>query len=124
MIETIVYKKKGLTVHKCSGSLTEQEFRNAIQSFYKDPSTQNLLWDFSGASMDLISPAFVRQLHSMVRKLGSARRGGKTAIVAPKDLEFAMARMFQIMSDTNDFPFKIKVFRYYGEASQWLLEKK
>jgi len=59
----------------------------------------------------------------MVQKLGFSRQGGKTAVVAPKDLVYGLARMFQIMSDTDDFPFETRVFRSYEEAEQWLLEK-
>ncbi len=123
MIETTVDEKQNPTIHKCSGDLTEQELVDTIESFYDSDPTPNALWDFSHASIDSISPAFVRQLHSMVRKLGSARRGGKTAVVAPEDLGYGMARMFQIMSDRDGFPFKIKVFRHSGEAKQWLLKK-
>lgn len=51
MIETIVDKKKDLTIHKCSGSLTDEEFKEAIQSFYDGNPTMNVIWDFSKASL-------------------------------------------------------------------------
>jgi hypothetical protein len=123
MVETLVDKQHDLTIHIYSGNLTGYELLNTIQSFYEDSPSLYTLCDYSDASMDCISPAYVRELHSMVRKLGSARRGGKTAVVAPEDLEYGFARMFQIMSDENGFPFRIKVFRRYEEAMMWILEK-
>jgi len=123
MIETTVDKSQNLTIHKCSGSLTEQELVDTIESFYGGNPTLYTLWDFSNSSFDKISNEFLRQMFSIVQRGGSSRKGGKTAVIAPSDLEYGMARMFQIMSDTNGFPFEVKVFRYYGEASQWLFRK-
>ena len=123
MIETTIDEKQNLTIHKCSGDLNEQELLDTIESFYGDNPTLYSIWDFSNSSFDKISNEFLRQMFSIVQKVGSNRQGGRTAVIAPSDLEYGMARMFQIMSNTNDFPFKIKVFRYFGEASQWLLEK-
>ena len=123
MAETTVDKQHDLTIHKYSGNLTEQGLLNTIQSFYEDSPTLYTLCDYSDASIDRISLAFVRQLYSMVQKLGFSRQGGKTAVVAPEDLVYGLARMFQIMSDIDDFPFETRVFRSYEEAEQWLLEK-
>ena len=123
MIETTVDEKQNLTIHKCSGDLTEQEILDTVHSFYGGDPTLLTLWDFSNASVDNISSETVRNIFTLIQRIGPRRQGGKTAVVVPEDLAYGMARMFQIMSDTNDFPFKIKVFRYYGEASQWLLEK-
>lgn len=123
MIETTVDRKNDLTIHRCIGTLTEEELNNTIQSLYDSTPTLNIVWDCSDVNVDGISSSFVRRIAKVLRELGSARSGGKSAVVAPEDLMFGLARMFQIMSDTDDFPFKIKVFRYYGEASQWLLEK-
>ena len=123
MAETIVDTQQDLTIHKYSGNLTEQGLLNSIQSFYEDSPSLYTLCDYSDASIDRLSMAFVRQLYSMVRKLGFARQGGKTAVVAPEDLKYGLARMFQIMSDTDDFPFETRVFRSDDEAKQWLLEK-
>lgn len=123
MIKTTVYTEHNLTSFKCSGDLTEQELLDTIHSFYDGGPTLYALWDFSPASMNNVSSEAVRKMFTLIQRLGSARLGGKTAVVVSRDPGYGMARMFQIMTDVNDFPFKIKVFRYFGEASQWLLEK-
>ena len=70
--------------------------------------------------MSGISSLFVRETAQKLRDLVPSRNNGKIAVIAPKDLEFGMARMFQLMSDEKQFPFSVKVFRHVGEACQWL----
>ena len=123
MIETTVDDQHDLTIHSCSGSLTEEEFMDAIQSFYKENPTRYVIWDFAKASLADILSDFVRQSSEMVKRLGVARRNGKSAVIASSDLEYGLARMFQIMTDNGEIPFKIKVFRYFREATRWLFEK-
>jgi hypothetical protein len=121
MIEATVENEHNLTIHKCSGNLTTKEMIDAIYSFYNCSPTQHALWDFSNASMNDIPAEDIRKMFALVKNIGFTRQGGKTAVVTPTDLGYGLSRMFQIMSDTDDFPFMIKVFRHYEEASQWLL---
>ena len=123
MIETTVDDQHDLTIHSCSGSLTKEEFMDAIQSFYKENPTRYVIWDFAKASLADIPSDCVRRSTEMVKRLGVARRNGKSAVIASSDLEYGLARMFQIMTDNGEIPFKIKVFRYFGEATQWLFEE-
>lgn len=120
MIETVVSHQHNLTLYKCYGDLKEAEIHSIIQPYYTEEATPNLLWDFSEASLSSISSLFVRQIASKMREILSVREKGKIAVVAPKDLEYGMARMFQMLSDERRFPFNVKVFRYVGEACQWL----
>jgi len=123
MIETTVDTKHNLTIHRASGKITSQELLSSINSFYDGSPTLHTLWDFSKAALSSISNESIRQIFSLVQNRGTNRQNGKTALVAKKDLEYGMARMFQIMSTDNGFPFTIKVFRSYDEAMQWLLRK-
>lgn len=123
MLEITVDSEHELTVYRCSGRMKEEELTHILQSFYSGTPTLNILWDYSDASLEGISSEYVRQIHARVLKLGFARQGGKSAIVATKELEYGLARMFQIMADENGFPLRIKLFRSIDEAHQWLLEK-
>jgi hypothetical protein len=122
MIETTVDNQHNLTTHKCSGNLTEKELLDTIKSFYNGSPTLNTLWNFSDASISSISTETVKKIFPMVLNLGSRRQSGKSAIVAPSDLEYGMARMFQTMAEINDFPFVKRVFRSMEEAKQWLFQ--
>jgi len=123
MIETTVDTKHNLTIHRGSGNITSQDLLSSINSFYDNSPTLYTLWDFSKGSMSSISNESIRQIFSLVQNRGTNRQNGKTAIVATKDLEYGMSRMFQIMSTDNGFPFTIKVFRSYDEAMKWILRK-
>ena len=124
MIETTVDKQNDLTIHKCSGSLTDEEFTKAINSFYDGNPTMNVVWDFSKASLANTPKEFVKQSSMLVQRLGCCRRNGKSAVIASRDLEYGMARMFQIMTENGEIPFTIRVFRSFGEAKKWLIEKR
>ena len=121
MIETLVSHQHNVTLYKCSGNLEEAEINKIMQPYYTGGITSNLLWDFSGASLRSISSLFVKQMASKMGNLIPVRENVKIAIIAPKDLEYGIARMFQMLSDDNKYPIRIKVFRYVGQASQWLL---
>ena len=57
-----------------------------------------------------------------MRRPGAARKGGKSAVLAPNDLEYGLAVMFRILSDKDGFPFGIGVFRSHKETGQWLFD--
>jgi len=72
------------------------------------------LWDFREVERVEVSTA-------MLGALASARSyeaGVKRAMVAPSDLGFGMARMFQMLHDHA--PEEIQVFRSMEEAEAWL----
>ena len=124
MIETTVDNKNDLTIHKCLGSLTDNEFITVIHTFYDGKPTMNTAWDFSKCSLDGTSSVFLKQAANLVHRLSqNTRKGGKTAVIASQDLEYGLSRMFQIITEDEGIPFNIKVFRTADEASQWLLEK-
>jgi hypothetical protein len=121
MVETIVDTQNDLTAFKCSGNLTEQELLDVIDSFYKGSSTKHTLWQFDGLSAKNISTDALKRIFKMIRSRGNPRKGGRTAIVAPLDLEYGLGRMFEIWASTGEIPYETKVFRKLDEARQWLL---
>jgi hypothetical protein len=123
MIETKVDVKRSIAIHKCSGNLTTEDMSDAINAFYVSSTNKYTLWDFSNASMKNISMESVKQLIILEQKRASSIAGGRTAVVAPHNLEYGFARMLQMKSDTDDLPFKIGVFRTLEEANEWLLSE-
>ena len=123
MIKTTVDTQHDLTAFKCSGNLKEQEFLDSIHSFYEGSPTKHTLWKFVGLSAKSISTDTLKRIFEMIHSYGNSRQGGRTAIVAPLDLEYGLGRMFQIWTDNKSFPFEIEIFRTLDEAKQWLLSK-
>lgn len=46
--------------------------------------------------------------------------GMRIAIVAPRDLLFGLSKIFEVLSDVENAPSKINVFRTMREAEEWL----
>ena len=86
-----------------------------------DHPTLHVLLDFSLARMVNISSQVIERVVSIARKRGSTRHGGKTALVAPDNIEYGMSRMYQMIAELKKVPYEIQVFRSLEEAKQWLI---
>ena len=72
------------------------------------------LWDLSGATEVQIEAEAIKEL----ARARSFEAGAKRAVVAPSDLAFGMARMFQLLHD--EAPEDVRVFRAEADARRWL----
>jgi len=124
MIKTILDPQHDLTIQKCIGKSTKEKYVKANRAFYKSHPTANLIWDFSEASLNGTTASFIEELSSFVSRLAiSSDRKGKTAVIATGDLEYGFSRMFQMRSESKDFPFEICVFKTFKEAKKWILSE-
>jgi hypothetical protein len=55
------------------------------------------------------------------KEIAKATKGGKRAIVAPTDLQFGIARMYETFTEVYKHSVPHKVFRSKDEAMEWLL---
>jgi len=119
-----IHEQTGLTVYTALGSVTGGEIQNAIRDFYEHgPVTRNVLWDISFAELVELTADDVRAISRLPRQSLEKRAGGKTAIVAAKDLAYGLSRMYQSSSQREELPFEVKVFMDPGRARKWLEEK-
>ena len=72
------------------------------------------LWDLREVTEISVTPDTVRQLASA----RSFKPGARRAVVAPNDLAFGLARMFQLLHD--EAPEEFRVFRSVKGARSWL----
>ena len=111
-----------LTRFKVTGEATFEEGLSANRTFYEGSPTKNVLWDFSGASLDKITSDQFRQIVDSVKHLTGKRRNGKTAFLVSRDLEFGIARMLQVFTEINEPPFNVQVFKSMDEVTRWFRE--
>ena len=100
-----------------SGTLTDEELRSHQRDVLADPdfeSTLNQLWDLREVVRSETSSAALGDL----ARARSYSVGTKRALVAPRDVQFGMARMFQTLHDGA--PEDLRVFRSLEEARDWL----
>lgn len=120
-IEKHVYPEKSLTVLSVKGAVSADEFSRIIREFYDEgPLTVKVLCDLTDSALDHLRSEEVVGISRTPRYMPESRIRGKTAIVAPSDLAFGLARMYAFSSDPMDVPFVVRVFRDMEEARKWL----
>ena len=111
-----------LTEFICSGDLSVDEIRDAIESFYSDKPTRNVLWDFTDANVSSIRAQDVRGTAIFTREKAHSRTGGKTALVGTGDASFGIGRMYQSFAELARQETEIQIFRSREEAMVWIAE--
>ncbi|MDD3814217.1 MAG: hypothetical protein PHZ02_06175 [Desulfocapsaceae bacterium] len=103
------------------GVLTADEFVEIMEQIVNSkeyPSNINAVYDLTHMSFDNITIEFLQSLKVLAKKFGSHRRGAKTAYVCPKDLQFGMARIWEVF--VSDLPLETMVTRSMDEALSWI----
>jgi len=119
---------RDLTVFTLHCQVDSGQIMAALREFWHlGPITRLVLWDAGGVErVDITGQDVMQMVEGLLADIGPVERrsGGKTAVAAPTDLHFGLARMFDGMRSIikSDLPWKIKVFRERGEAMAWLLE--
>lgn len=114
-------QSRKLTTFTATGAVSLDDLVKAARSYYEGRPTKNALWDFSKATME-INTGQVHQITNIMKEYGKkysqARKGGKTAAVASRDLEFGLSRMDE--SPAGKMPYRLMVFRNIEAAHLWL----
>ena len=119
-VKTSADHDKQLTIHTVTGEPSFEEGMAAFKQFWEGKPTQNVLWDFRKASLTRLSSKETEAMIDYIRQHAEKRAGGKTAILVSKDFEYGMSRMIKTLTEFEDFPFKLEIFRSLEEASHWL----
>jgi len=107
-----------------SGHVLEEEMHEALEEFYNNQPTKLLLWDMSLADVWHITPVMVLDFVKKAAKLGSKRSGGRTAVLAPDDLQFDLGMMSQAFHSQESNHVVLRIFRSEEEALSWLTTEK
>jgi len=114
--------EKDLTSFTVIGEVGVEEVRNMIQNFYDGTITKNVIWDLSESNLANLTSSEIYSIAHTPRKYAHKRAGGKTAIVAPSDITFGLTRMYELMTELQNLPFKTQPFKKLEEAHKWLVE--
>jgi len=115
-----ITKDEDLTVHDVTGPISEVEMYDALEKFYKQEPTALLLWDMSQADAGHVTSEILQKFIKKSAELGVSRQGGRTAVIAPDDLQYGLARMSEAFSKMESAPYSFRAFRTREEALQWL----
>ncbi|MFZ1983990.1 MAG: hypothetical protein WAU91_06230 [Desulfatitalea sp.] len=121
-VHTAIDAAAGVVTHTVVGDLGIDDFQQAFALRPTLPDFKpgmRVLWDLSQANASRISTDEIRRIahlnKSHVKKTGV---GYKIAFVAPRDIEYGLARMYQMFS--AETPVENRVFRTIEEAQRWL----
>lgn len=78
----------------------------------------NTLWDLRSARMHALSAADVRRIVAHAGRRRERRGRGRVAIVAERDIDYGMSRMFELFA-AEQLPTPVMVFRDVEDAKRW-----
>ena len=114
-------ESQDLTILEVAGIVSKEEMFSALERLYQGTPTTLILWDMSLSDVSDVETGVLADFAKRAAVLGVKRKNGRTAIFAPHDLHFGLARMSEVFADMAKAPFKFKVFRSRQEALDWLL---
>ncbi len=122
-IVTHIDRSRDLITHVCTGKISVDDILAAAQEYFSKEVTKNVLWDFAEAEVDMRQPHIDRlmiYLRSLASEELEKRRGGRVAIVAPKEYVVGVMEQFKGWSEMVDAPFVFQMFYDAEEALAWL----
>ena len=112
--------EKDLTIVTVEGVITADDLLDWGNSYYEGQITPLILWDVTNADLSTLQGDQLRKIAEAMSRVSEGRRGGKTAFVYDKPLEFGIGRMFQAYSEMEAMPFEVQSFKSFDEAKAWL----
>jgi hypothetical protein len=120
-IHTDMKGEKQLTIHTVTGEVSFEEAMATLNAFYSDNPTLNVIWDLTEGTIRALSSAHLEKIMDFISPASKKRTGGKTAGVAPADIDFGLARMFQILAELSGYKPSVRIFRELKDAFDWLM---
>lgn len=109
-----------LTVFTVVGEITFDEVWDQTHTFLSGKPSKLALWDFTSGTVAPISSQEMDEIAKRGSTISARIGGGKGAILAPKDIDYGMGRVFQVFSEFENFPLEIEIFRDMNAAKKWL----
>ncbi|KMY68528.1 hypothetical protein AAU61_02410 [Desulfocarbo indianensis] len=122
-MEAITIKRdleQNLTFFEVRGAVGRRELEEAIASFYEGGPTRCVLWDLRQADLQRLATQDVRGLIRFMEQNNFIRAEGRTALVAPRDADYGLARMGEVFAE--GLPTQFGVFRSLEQALEWLAQ--
>lgn len=129
MAPIVIHKdrSKDLIIYVCTGQVSVDEILTAAQEYFSGEVTKDVLWDFAEADVDMRQPhidKLIVYLRTVPPEQLEKRRGGRVAIVPPKEYVVGVMEQFKGWSAMVDDPFELQMFYDAEEALGWLEESR
>ncbi|HHP7234116.1 MAG TPA: STAS/SEC14 domain-containing protein [Desulfobacterales bacterium] len=107
------------------GEISFDQVCDSLAAFYRETESHpvaNVLWDIRAADVSRLTSAEMERLPLFAGRFTHARKGGRTAIVAAREVDFAVTRLISFFS--HNLPVTVRAFRNLEEAESWLQESR
>jgi hypothetical protein len=114
-------EESGLRVIRAEGALQDEALYQALAALWQAPDydpTRDELVDASGVTRADVSTEGIRRLAALALAAHPGGPPARIAIVAPTDLLFGTARMYEAFVDAGER--QVRAFRSVAEARAWL----
>lgn len=118
-ITFMIYPEQNLILTRGEGDLVAADlfgYYEALRAHEDYARNLNEIFDLSRASGLNITGQDLKHFAATTAAYTTKGDPVKVAIIAPRDLEFALSRMYELMQSGNT----IKVFRDRAEAESWM----
>ena len=122
-IDQAIDREHDLTTVTVTGSVDVEQVNRQILGLLGGQPTQRVLWDIRDGTLAKLTPEDMRRIISEGAALAEKRRGGRTAILCAKPVDYGLARMFETFASLYHLPFEVHVFGDSGQARDWLFAK-
>jgi hypothetical protein len=119
-INSTIDHSRDLTIHTGTGDVSFEEVMTTLRQSWEGQTTKNALWDARKAKTPDLSSHDLERIADYIMTHAEKRAGGKSAMVAPSELEYGLSRVYDAWHDIRRFPFQFRVFRSIEEANEWL----
>ncbi len=123
-IETLINKETRLIIRKITEEFNFEDIKSSFEASIRNPDFHKnmpVIWDLRNADASKLSEQNLQQIIDYIEKSTESRGAGyKVALVASRDLEYGVSRMYEAMG--YDLPRKIQVFREFDKAERWVIE--
>ena len=120
IVDRRIDTEKDLTIYKVNGELSNEELLRLNNELLTGQSTEKIIFDFRNGSLKNISTGVFKQKIISSKSRAEKRKEIKVAIIAKKDIDFGMGRMYAAYVEMEDIGVTISVFRTQSESLQWL----
>ena len=121
-IDHKIFGEQGIVITTLVGAVTDADILPGYMRLYEDENWKpgyHEIVDLRNAKMDGVTAEGLRSLSVMVEGYVAGKCDRfKSAVVAPKDLPFGLARLYEALSEES--PESVKVFRNMKDALGWV----
>ena len=118
-IELEIDQSASLTTFVVTGELRMDELRSALTEVYQSESfSMKSLFDLRAGEASTLTSAEIREMVPLIEERRTHPGQARWAVVAPRDVEFGMSRMFEVFAEK--IPSDMRVFRDIEAAKRWL----